>query len=254
MKKIRPKLMTGILSIFLVAFIVILINIGANQTVLNKSHSLLKNNYPSVKYTFEMLRLIERVNAELLFFHHSISDSIPAETNLLAIKEYLSEFDNNLKLQMNNITEPGEKELSESLKKALFRFKQSISKMEFENDLNAYQEKYFNLREYILNIHDMNISLLETKNEEIEKSAIRVLSLQKNVGIIGLTILAIFILIIPLILLNPIHKLTERMINFYRTNFNKEIVIESAHELEKLEEIFEKIVLESRSNNRTKEE
>ena len=40
------------------------------------------------------------------------------------------------------------------------------------------------------------------------------------------------------------------MITFYKTNFNKDIEIEANHELEKLEEIFEKIVMEAKSGQK----
>lgn len=249
MKRIRTKLMVGILAVFLVSYAVFIMNIGANQMVVSKSQSLLEDNYPSVKYSFDMLHLLESVNASLLSSSYAFSDSLEVKLTRQIIKEDLSELQKQLELQQNNITEPGEKELTESLQKALVKYQKGIIDHEYKSDFNAYIEKYKNLREYILNIHDLNITLLETKNEEIKSSTSKIVKIQKNVGIAGLTILSIFIVLIPLFLINPIDKLTERMIEFYRTNFNKDIEIKKNNELEKLEEVFEKIVTEARTGN-----
>jgi signal transduction histidine kinase len=79
---------------------------------------------------------------------------------------------------------------------------------------------------------------------------LRISNIHQKIGIIGLTILAIFVVLIPLFIINPINKLSNRMITFYKTNFNKDIEIEANHELEKLEEIFEKIVMEAKSGQK----
>jgi methionyl-tRNA synthetase len=49
-----------------------------------------------------------------------------------------------------------------------------------------------------------------------------------------------------MMLINPIDNLAARMMNFYKINFGKEIDLKTNHELEILEEIFEKIVLETK--------
>jgi methyl-accepting chemotaxis protein len=245
MNKIRTKLTVGILIVFLISYAVFIQNIGVNQLVVRDSQSLLTDNYPSVKYSFNMLHLLESVNVQLLSTQYYNSDSNTIEKTQLFINDDLSELQKQLELQQSNITEPGERELTESLHKALIRYQQGIYHNEYETDFNAYLEKYENLKEYILNIHDLNISLLEIKNEEIRSSTSRILKVQKNVGTVGLAILGISIVIIPFFLLNPIDRLTERMTNFYKTNFNKDIDFKKHNELEKLEEIFEKIVMEA---------
>jgi len=195
--------------------------------------------------------LLESVNTLILSSRIISSDSNAIEENPPFIKDDLSELQKQLELQQSNITEPGEKELTESLQRALIRYQQGIYNMEYNTDFKAYREKYQNLKEYILNIHDLNISLMESKNEEIRNSTTRILKIQKNVGIVGLTIMSIFIVIIPLFLINPIDRLSARMTEFYKTRFNKDFEVTKNHELEKLEEIFEQIVIESQSEKRT---
>jgi nitrate/nitrite-specific signal transduction histidine kinase len=149
-------------------------------------------------------------------------------------------------MQQNNITETGEKEMTESLEKAFLKYENSISEKEYLKNTDSYNEKYENLRQYILSIHDLNVQLLETKNENIKSSSQSVQKTQERVGIAALAILSILIIILPMMLINPIDNLAARMMNFYKINFGKEIDLKTNHELEILEEIFEKIVLETK--------
>lgn len=247
MKRIKTKMIIAIFSVFLISFTVLMLNIGANQGVVHKSQSLIKDNYPSVKYSFELLKTLDAMNSNLVASQIIMIENISEDILQVQANNFLTAFENNLKLQQNNITEPGEQEITEALQKAFNKYSKSILKNEYRINYPAYHEKYQNLRKYIISIHDLNVTLLESKNETIKSSALRILNIQEKVGIAALIILCVLILTLPMMLINPIDKLTGRMIEFYKTNFNKDIVIESNHELEKLEEIFEKIVLETNS-------
>lgn len=253
MKKIRTRMTFGIIMVALVAFIVSMINISSNNGMANMSQSLLKDNYPSVRYAFAMLNSIDKLNTELLLLKIGKEDSLLNDTNKINDSILLSDFRQNLQLQHDNITEPGEKELTESLQVAFDKYEKAVLNKEFIKNLPAYNEKFENLRAYILSIHKLNVTLLETKNEQIRTSALSTLNIQEKVSIIGLTVLCVLIILLPLSLINPINNLYERMVDFYKTHFNKEIEIEANHELEKLEEIFEKIVLESKAKESDKE-
>ncbi|MBN2598012.1 MAG: hypothetical protein JXR82_14655 [Marinifilaceae bacterium] len=242
----------GIILVFLVTFIVTMVNIGANQDMVNKSQLLLKNNYPSVKYSFLMLNILDELNNDLLRRNIIQMDSLLSDNNKTNDSVLLSNFRQILLLQLGNITEPGEKELTESLENAFEKYESGVKDKEFIKSLRAFNEKYEALRAYILSVHNLNIAMLESENELIKSSALRVLNIQEKVAIIGLTILCVLIILLPLMLIYPINSLYERMVDFYKSHFNKEIEIEANHELEKLEEIFEKIVLESKAKESEK--
>ena len=246
MKRIKTKMYVAIFSVFIVSFIVLMLNIGANQHITNYSQSLLKDNYPSVKYSFTMLDILDELNSRLIHRKIKVDDSLNIDTSF-SEDSILSDFKQNLQMQQTNITETGEKELTESLLKAFQKYENSISEKEYLKNIESYNEKYENLRQYILSIHDLNIQLLESKNENIKSSSLRVQKIQEIVGIAALAILSILIITLPMMLINPIDNLAARMMQFYKINFNKEIDIKTNHELEKLEEIFEKIVLETKA-------
>lgn len=253
MKKIRTRMTFGLVLVALVAFVVSMVNISSNQGMVNKSQSLMKDNYPSVKYSFAMLNILDELNTDLLLRKISQLDTFLNDSNKINDSLSLFNFRQNLQLQQNNITETGEKELTESLENAFTKYEKGVLEKEYLNSIMVFNEKYESLREYILSIHQLNVTLLESKNEQIKSSALTILNIQQKVGLVGLTILCILIILLPYMLINPINNLYERMVEFYKSHFNKEIEIEANHELEKLEEIFEKIVLESRAKESKKE-
>ncbi|MGM0621841.1 MAG: hypothetical protein ACQETJ_12395, partial [Bacteroidota bacterium] len=61
MRKIKTKLMIGIGIIFLISYSIMMVNMGTNQSIVNKSDSLLTSNYASLKHTFHMLRLLNDI-------------------------------------------------------------------------------------------------------------------------------------------------------------------------------------------------
>jgi len=252
MKRIKTKMMIAIFLVFIVSFTVLIINISSNQGVANNSKSLLQDNYPSVKYSFFMLNSLDELNTSLMMRKITELDS-SVYNNIVRDSLLLSDFRINLQLQQNNITEAGEKELTESLNNAFTKYEKGVYEKQYLKNLLAFNEKYSNLRAYILSIHDLNIELLESKNETIKSSANRILNIQEKVGIAALTILSVLLITLPMLLINPIDNLAARMMKFYKLHFNKEIEIKTNHELEKLEEIFEKIVLESKAKESDKE-
>ena len=240
MRKIKTKLMIGIGVIFLISYAILLVNMGANQSVVKKSESLLTSNYASLKHTFQMLRLLNDVN--VLVAEGLSKDSVAGET--LLIIERLERFEQPLKLQTENITEPGELQLTNNLKESFEAFRHYLVAREKPFYWMEYNLLFQDLRQDILEIYQMNADSLEDKNDAIKNNAQHVLSLQKNVGIIGLTLMCILIIFLPLYLLRPIDHLIWKLKEIYEKVFKKELKLKKGHELKQLEDIIEKIITE----------
>ncbi len=241
MKKIKTKLMIGVGIVFFVSYSVMMINIGTNQKIINKSGELLESNYASLQYAYDMLNILDGI-------HHTITSGLidSSEVNqTFAVFENMKNLEQIIELQKSNITEPGELQITQRLERNYDTFKSALTSINKELNFENYSRLYQNLRENIVEIYDMNSQSLENKNSAITKDAGQILQLQKNVGIVGLTLLAILIVFLPLYLIRPLDKLTARLINVYEEAFNKEVVLQKGHELEKLEEIIEKIIEET---------
>ena len=214
---------------------------GTNQSIVKKSDSLLTSNYASLKHTFQMLRLLNDVN--VIVAKGLSEDSVARQT--LVIIEKLENFEEPLKLQVNNITEPGELQLTNSLKKSFDEFRHYVIAREQPFYWNEYENHFQEVRNYILEIYQMNALSLEQKNDDIKSHAQHVLSLQKNVGIAGLALLCILLVLLPLYLLRPVDHLIWKLKKIYEKGFQKEVKLKKGHELKQLEEIVEKIVAET---------
>ncbi|MGC9352587.1 MAG: hypothetical protein ACP5D9_02050 [Mariniphaga sp.] len=240
MRKIKTKLMIGIGMIFLISYSIMMMNMGTNQSIVKKSDSLLTSNYASLKHTFQMLRLLNDVN--VIVAKGLSKDSVAGQT--LVIIEKLEDFEEPLKLQVNNITEPGELQLTNNLTKSFDALRHYLVAREQLFEWDEYEINYQEVRNDILEIYQMNALSLEEKNDAIKNHAQHVLSLQKNVGIVGLALLCILLVLLPLYLLRPVDHLVWKLKEVYEKGFNKKVKLKKGHELKQLEEIVEKIVAE----------
>ncbi|SHF05608.1 hypothetical protein SAMN05444274_103366 [Mariniphaga anaerophila] len=238
MRKIKVKLMLGIGVVFLISYSIMMVNIGTNQSIVNKSDSLLTSNYASLKHTFQMLRILNDIN---IFVAQGLSeDSVAGQTMLIADK--IEKFKQPLQLQVDNITEPGELQLTNRLQKSFGAFEHYLIARERPFYWEDYNRLFAEVRGDILEIYQMNAESLEDKNDSIREHAAHVLTLQKNVGIVGLTLLCILLVFLPLYLLRPVEHLTWKLKEDYEKAFNKKVKLKKGHELKQLEDIVEKMM------------
>jgi two-component system, NtrC family, sensor histidine kinase KinB len=240
MRKIKTKLMIGIGIVFLISYSIMMVNMGTNQSIVSKSDSLLTSNYFSLKHTFQMFRLLNDVN--VLVAKGLSKDSVPGET--LRIIERLERFEQPLKLQTENITEPGELQLNKNLQKSFDAFRHYLVAREQPFYWPEYNKLFQEVRNDILELYQINAESLEAKNDDIKEHSEDILNLQKTVGIIGLALLCVLLIFLPLYLLRPIDHLTWKLKEVYEQAFKKEVNLKKGHEMQQLEEMVEKIVAE----------
>jgi len=240
MRKIKTKLMIGIGIIFIISYSIMMVDMGTNQSIVSKSDSLLTSNYASLKHSFQMLRLLNDVN--VLVAEGLSKDSVPGET--LRIIERLDRFEQPLKFQADNITEPGEIKLNNNLHESFDTFRNYLVAREQPFFWNEYNIYFQDVRNDILEIYQVNALSLERKNDDIKNHAQHVLSLQKKVGIVGLALLCILLVLLPLYLLRPVDHLVWKLKEVYEKSFNKKVELKRGHEMKQLEDIVEIIVSE----------
>ncbi|NLO01186.1 MAG: hypothetical protein GX126_02555 [Bacteroidales bacterium] len=196
MKNIKTKLIIGIVIVFLISYAIMMVNMGTSQSIVNKSDSLLTSNYASIKHTFRMLTILNDVNG--IIAQGLSEDSVAGET--LSIIKKLEFFEQPLKLQTDNITEPGESELTNNLQRSFDAWRHYLIAREEPFYWEEFNKLMQELRRDIINIYQMNALALEEKNDAIKKHAEYVLKLQKNVGIAGLVILGVCLILLPVYL------------------------------------------------------
>jgi len=219
--KLKTKLTAGL--IFLFGVILIFGILGTiNINLLSRDADLiLKDNYKSVIYCNNMLTALETVGTH---------------------KDAMEKFEENLKNQEVNITEPGEKEQTEEIRKNFEELKAN------PKDPSNYSE----IRQSILQVLDLNTSAIYRKNMvalETARNAKRWLAIIFTILIL---ISFTFIFNLPGIISGPIQSLSDGIKEIANKNYSKRIYLKQKDELGDLAMAFnamaEKLDLYEHSN------
>lgn len=248
MKGVTMKLIYGLFLVFLISFLLLMVNISVNQGLVSKLQSSHGQDYSSLRITYDMQTILDGLNTMLIESQPHDSVTTENEGKIISPAMYLDEFEKKLQLQESSPVNDTELELSESLKNAFIRFSYSVKAEEYVSNYQVYKEKFLNLRQYVRDIMEIKFKIIEQGDEEIVSQAIKVLKIQKKAGITGIVIIGLILFILPVYLYNKIENLTDRLSNYYKSHFNKEVVFKAEKQLEKLEELVKKILMEVDKN------
>jgi PAS domain S-box-containing protein len=204
---IKTKLTFGLLFLFIVIICFGVLGIFYVNRLSNDASKILKDNQISVEYCSQMLKAL---------------DEIPENPSQIAV------FEKNLKLEENNITEPGEfqataevRYLFEELKKNPVAFS-DIRKM----------------HKAIFKIADVNeIAIIHKYNKASNYAAQATLWLTIIVTILSLAAFT-FVINFPSVIARPIRELTEGIKEIANKNYSKRIHLDQKDEFGTLADTF----------------
>jgi PAS domain S-box-containing protein len=205
--RLKTKLSLGLGFLFLVILTFGILSLYYINRLSGDANRILRNNYESLVYSNNMLKALE---------------DMPADPSAITA------FDTNLTKQEANVTESGEKELSESLRK---NFKELLAA---PTDSSNYQQ----LRESIRMINDLNQDAILKKNAIATATAE---SAQLWLTIIFSTLILIvltFIYNFPGVIAEPIAKLAEGIREIANKNYGKRIYLRQDDEFGELAQAF----------------
>lgn len=207
--KLKTKVALG--GVFLFA---LLITVGALSVyylnrITEEAKGIVKDNYETLNYSREMLKEMDELSS---------TDSMNA----------LRAFEQNLGLQERNITEPGEREFTESLRKNFDSIKQRKS----TDSLRSL------IRKDISAIMQLNLKAIDRKNQAAKASAENAKTIITVIltlcTLIGLT----FIFNFPSLVASPIAKLTEGIKAIASKNYDERIHLNRKDEFGQLANAF----------------
>lgn len=206
---LKKKIALG--GIFLFALLILVG--GASFYYLNRitteAKAIVKNNYETLHYSREMLKEIDELSGR---------DSTSVFTH----------FEQNLQLQERNITEPGEREQTESLRKHFDLLK---------NQLTIDSLKTL-IRKDISAIMQLNLQAIDKKNQAAQRSA----ESAKTTIILILTLCLLFgftfVFNFPSLIASPISKLTEGIKAIANKNYGERIHLNRKDEFGELANAF----------------
>jgi signal transduction histidine kinase len=210
---IKNKLRAGIGFIFLMA----LISSGLADYYLtrlsNDSKAILKDNYRSLVYA----KAIEQA----LDYPQSVSTATKLQT-----------IEANISKEEQNITEPGEKQLADSLRATFQIYKLSVNNPEAVNALSI------KMRAQLYNIMQLNMNGIVHRNNTASTTADQAIILVSLVGSLCFLIAFSFVVNFPSYIANPVRELIHGIKEISNKNYSKRLVFPVKDEFGDLAEAF----------------
>ncbi|MFZ1263429.1 MAG: HAMP domain-containing protein, partial [Chitinophagaceae bacterium] len=192
--KLKTKVALGGLFLFALLILVGAISFFYFNRLTEDSKEIVKNNYETLNYSRDMMKELDALTGK---------DSITA----------FNIFEKTLQSQEENITETGEKEMTESLRKKFNRIKQ-------EGMIDSLPPL---IRKDIGNIMQVNLKAIDNKNQAVQASAERA----KTIITICLTVCLLlgftFLFNFPSLVASPIASLTEGIKAIANKNYEQRV-------------------------------
>jgi PAS domain S-box-containing protein len=219
--KLKTKLSVGLIFLFAVILSFGILGIFNINLISRDANLILKDNYESILYGNNMLKDLENISTK---------------------KNALEDFDANLKNQEANITEPGERDLTDEIRKNFNELKTD------PKDPSNYRE----IRQSVQAVLDLNTSAIFRKNAAVQHSSRRAIYWLTIIFTILTLISFTFIFNLPGIISGPIQSLSDGIKEIANKNYSKRIYLKQKDELGDLADAFnsmaEKLDLYEHSN------
>jgi PAS domain S-box-containing protein len=205
--KLKTKLSLGISFLFVVILTFGILSVFYINRLSNQSGQVLKNNHESLVYSNNMLKALE---------------DIPAKPEAQKI------FEANLQKQEANITEPGEKEATNELRK---NFRELLIDP-------ADSSNYIQIRQSIQSINDLNQQAILRKNDSARKTAEDANLWLTIIFSVLIIITFTFVINFPSVISNPIRILNNGISEIANKNYHKRIHLDKGDEFGELAQAF----------------
>ena len=207
--KIKTKLRLGFGFLFVVVIFFGAISLFYMNKISLSSKVILKDNYETLNYTSNMRAVLDE---------HQLPLSEKAKTD----------FENHLELEGKNVTEKGEGEAVEALRKAYGEINSPASGL---SDMQAAVTK---LRSELRHIDKLNMDAIVRKNDNAQKAIEKAAMYVIFAASICFLILFSFIVNFPGFVANPLREFSEAIREISRKNYKQRLEFNSSDEFAEL--------------------
>lgn len=204
---LKTKLTLGLILLFGLLVLVSGLGMYNINALANDASTILKDNYQSLQYVQEMQRALDGL----------ANDSASQEI-----------FQHNLEAQSRNITESGEQEITEVLRREFSHLQKNTG----DSIARA------NIRSQLLFLADLNLQAISRKNEQALKNASQSAMFLGFIATFCVLIGFVFLLNFPTYIADPVRKLTEGIQEIARGNYEQRIHLDRHDEFGTLTNAF----------------
>lgn len=205
--KIKTKLNIGVGLLFLMIFVLSVLSGWYVNQLKKDTNNILKANYNTLLYSRNMLLALEEINSDPLVFNV---------------------FQKHLEKQKGNVTEPGEKEVTENVMKHFERLKKDPENLTLQSLI----------RKDIAELMQLNMTAIEHKSEIAGTTAKNAITAISITGMLCFIIAFILMVNLPSNIANPISSLAESIKQIANQNYKERVHFESKSEFGELAKSF----------------
>jgi nitrogen fixation/metabolism regulation signal transduction histidine kinase len=193
--RIKTKLLIGFGLLFLVVVFFGIVAVYYIDDISEYSKVTLKNNYNTLTFTRAMREALDE-------------NYLPLPAKAVAA------FDNALKKQENNITEPGEKEATANLRSAFARLTDPSQSLDQKSQIER------NIRLQLKTIDGLNMNAIVQKNNQMHATVSNATLYLGGIVFVTFLILFVFIINFPNFILNPLNQFIEGVHQVNQNNYD----------------------------------
>lgn len=212
---LKQKLFAGLLLLWGVMLLIGGLGTYAIIRLSDESSLIIKDNYKSLGYVQNMIGALDDAYAS--------SDAAVMMDTLALMKAY-ARFDSNFTHELNNITEPGERDLVMQLYGSFNEFKTNP-----KNTRERY-ERYLRMRTILRAVFDVNMNAILRKHDYAQASARTIMIAMAAVGIPCLILTLIFVFRFPGYIVAPIRALSEGIRSIAEKKYERRVNITTKDE------------------------
>jgi NtrC-family two-component system sensor histidine kinase KinB len=219
--KIKEKLTLGIVFLFVEFLVIALFGAYSIYNISQQTEKIMKDNNLSIQYAGNMLQTIDQINALQLAILFNPSQGNHGN----ALSGLYGQFEENMRKEAGNVTEPGEKELLQALTGEYQSYKVSVAEIDAVKDKSVFYfqkllPKYHAIKSNIYQISDLNMQAILKKNESVNRYERRSYVILTIIASICFLLSIVFIFNFPGMISNPIRQLSENLKGVAEGNYD----------------------------------
>ncbi|MBP9119544.1 MAG: HAMP domain-containing protein [Ignavibacterium sp.] len=245
MKKLKTKILLGLVFLLIVIFLSSTTGIFSIYYLSEDSKAIVKDNYASVEHSTRMLDAIENIfTLQLSRLENANKDTALVKAINDSLQNKKEEFVKYLGYQKNNITESGEDKIVSNVIDSYHRFINVIDSINYQADnFNTYdvdklKSSYITATSSIEEIYKLNMTAIYNKNAVANKTADNVSLYMAIAATSSILITIVFIFYFPSYITTPITELTKKIKDISNKKYDQRIDIQTNDELNTLADAF----------------
>ena len=246
MNNLRTKIFLGLSFLFVVVLTLSIGSIIFINQLANDSRSIIKENYNTIDYSTKMLKALDVMfSAQTKLYTSEKINTFKFEALRDEFFENKTEFEKNLELEKNNITEKGENLFVNELNFEYNNFIK-LARLQFNKkpiEFGEIELRFERIRNSIQSIYNLNMDAVLSKNNIAKNTAVNVTLYMSIIGIVSSLITFIFIIYFPKYIYSPIKELITKLKQISTKEFNQRINFTANDELGELINTFNNMAI-----------